>query len=245
MTSGRLAPRFLGAAYLIVIATSLSAGILLSSATGSGSISDKMAGISANATAVRLSNLIEMGTTLGVVVMAVLLYRVLSGQNKDLALLALGLWLTEALMVPLARVGTSALIPLSRDFVAAGAPANSYYQTLGDFLYTGVYKLAYTFHMLFYCIGGLVWYGLFFRSRLVPRVISGYGFAAVSVSLGGIAAELLGFSVPMVVYVTILPFELAIGLWLVVRGIREPGPAVPDGQDQLGRGTSAAAASRA
>ena len=117
-----------------------------------------------------------------------------------------------------------ALIPLSQDFVAAGAPANSYYQALGDFLYSGVtLRLGATTQMFFYCVGGLLWYFLFFRSRYVPRAISLYGLAAVSVALVGIVLEFLGASVPSYVYVPILPFEVIIGGWLLVRGIRGQG----------------------
>ena len=42
-------------------------------------------------------------------------------------------------MLTLANVGAFALIPLSQDFVAAGAPEPSFYQTMGQFLYDGVH----------------------------------------------------------------------------------------------------------
>ena len=36
-------------------------------------------------------------------------------------------------------------------------------------------------------------------------------------------AEILGATVPIVVYLPILPFELAIGGWLLIRGVRTEG----------------------
>jgi hypothetical protein len=46
--------------------------------------------------------------------------------------------------------------------------------------------------MFFYCIGGLVWYSLFYRSRYIPRAISAFGVAAVAVGLMGILFEFSG-----------------------------------------------------
>jgi hypothetical protein len=73
--------------------------------------------------------------------------------------------------------------------------------------------------MVFYCTGGIIWYSLFFRSRYVPRPISLFGVAAVSVSLVGMAFELFGYFVPIFVSLPIGVFELVIGVRLLVRGI--------------------------
>lgn len=73
--------------------------------------------------------------------------------------------------------------------------------------------------MWFYCVGGILWYALFFQSKSVPRAIALFGVAAVSVGLAGIVFELFGYAVPISIYLPILPFELTIGLWLLLRGI--------------------------
>jgi Domain of unknown function (DUF4386) len=77
----------------------------------------------------------DLVTSLGIIVLAVLLYAVLNRQNKIIALVALGCWLTEAMALAISKIGASALIPLSLEFVKAGAPEHSYYQTLGEFLW--------------------------------------------------------------------------------------------------------------
>ncbi len=105
--------------------------------------------------------------------------------------------------------------------VQAGAPVHSYYQTLGTFLYNGVYNYGITIHMWFYCIGGLLWYSLFYTSKYIPRVISLWGLLAVSVGFIGIVFQLLGYDVSIFVFLPILPFEVTIGVWLMLRGIKE------------------------
>jgi hypothetical protein len=220
MTDPR-APRLLGAIFLGVIVTSMASGVLLAAATGTGGMSDVLTSVSASETLLRAGALAGLVTSLGVIALASLLYVVLRGQSMILALVAMGWWLAEAIVLAVARVGDLALVPLGQAFVRAGAPADSWHQGLGTFLYDGLdHGLGSTVHMFFYCAGGLIWYALFLRSRYIPRAISLFGLVAVAIGLVGIVAQILGADVPIAVYLPILPFELAIGTWLLVRGTR-------------------------
>lgn len=215
-------PRLLGAAFLAVVATSLVGGLLLDSVTGSGSISDILVNISNNVTVMHISILVDLTTSLGVIVLASLLYMVLKVQNRTIALVALGWWLAEALSLALSKTAAFGLIALSREFVQAGAPDPSSYLALGEFLYDGVVLLqGQTIHMLFYSAGGILWYYLFYRSRAIPRAISLFGLAAASAGLVGIVLQFLGYEVPIFVYLPLLPFELTIGTWLLLKGIND------------------------
>lgn len=216
----KYAPRLLGAAFLFVILTSLSCGLLLKSAAGSGSVSEVLVNVSNNNALFRVLILDGMLNSVGVVALAALLYVVLKEQGKLMARVALGLWLAEAVFYAIIQLGLLALIPLSAEFVAAGAPAGSFYQTLGDFLYSGVFGNGMTLHMWFYCTGGLLWYYLFYRSNYIPRAISLFGLLAVSLGFVAVVGQLLGYEVPILLSIPLLPFELAIGAWLLFRGIR-------------------------
>jgi hypothetical protein len=220
MPSDKNVPRLLGVAFLFVAIVTLIGGLLLGTAAGSGSISDILVSISNQPTLTYMSVLGQMVGSAGILALAVLLYIVLNKQSKITALVALACWVGEAVFVALSQMGVLALVPLSRDFVGAGAPAHSYYQTLGDFLYYGINLRGGTILMWFYCIGGLMWYYLFFRSKYIPRLITLFGLVVVSVALVGIVLEFLGYDVPIYASLPILPFELAIGGWLMLRGVR-------------------------
>ena len=213
-------PRLLGAAFLTVIVTSLVAGLIPTAS----SIPDILAKVSENPTLMRITVIGGLLNSVGIVALATLLYIVLKKQNKDIALAALGLWLIEAIFFAIMQLASLALIPLSRDFVAANSPTPSIYQTLGDFLYNGIYSNGLTIHMWFYCIGGFLWYYLFYQSRFVPRPISLLGLFAVTLGLGGIVSQLFGYAIPMVVYLPIGVFELIIGTWLLLKGIKDQQP---------------------
>ena len=212
--------RLLGTAQLFVFVASMLSERLLVSAVGSGTISDKLVNISNNLTQVRISNLIALVNSLAIVVLAVLFYVVFNKEYKIIALVALGWFLAEAITLAVSKIGTFALIPLSQEFVEAGAPAPSYFQTLGDFLYHGVDRQGYDIHMLFFCFGGILWYYLLFISRCVPRALSVWGLVAVCLLLIPVLLVLYNRDLTraMVLGLPYAPYELVLGIWLIVKG---------------------------
>jgi hypothetical protein len=176
---------------------------------------------------IRLSVLFEMLNSSCVIILAMLLYTVLNKQNKILAGIALGWWLGESLILGLTSMGALALIPLSLDFVNGGFQQNSFYITLGKFLYHGVNRYGYSgVHMWFYCIGGMIWYSLFFRSRYIPRLIPLFGVFATSLAFVAVVMNYLGYGAPIWMSIPLLPFELSIGFWLLLSGIKEDSVVV-------------------
>ena len=223
MNTSKNTIRLLGAAFLIVFVASMLSGSLLNAAIGSGSISDNLVNISNNLTLMRISILVELVTSIGIVVLAVLLYVVLHKQNKIIALVALGWWLAEAITLAVSKIGAFALIPLSLEYVKAGAPDSSYFQTLGDFFYYGLDRQGWAIHMLFFCLGGILWYYLFYRSKVIPRVLSVWGLGAVSLVTINVLVVLFDRSLDlqMIMLAPYLLFEALIGPWLMIKGIRD------------------------
>ena len=175
--------RLLGAAQVMVFLGSLITGGFLSSAVGSGSISDILVNISKNPTQMRISNLLALVQSLAVIAMGVLYYVVFYKEYKIIALVALGCFLVAAITFTVSKIGTNALIPLSQEFVEAGSPETSYFQTLGDFLYNGVDKRGFEIYGLFNVLGFLLTSYLLFVSRSVPRAISIWGLVALLLAL--------------------------------------------------------------
>jgi hypothetical protein len=212
--------RLLGAAQLIVFVASMASERLLASVIGSGSIASILVNVSKNLTRMRISNLVVLLNSLAIVVLAVMFYAVFYKQYKIIALVALACFVAEAITLAVSKIGAYALIPLSQEFVEAGAPEPSYYQTLGDFLYYGLDRLGYEIHMLFFCLGGILWYYLLYSSRLVPRALSIWGLVAVCLLSIPVLLVLYhrGSTRLMVLGLPYLPFEVVLGIWLMVKG---------------------------
>ena len=209
--------QLLGAAQLVVFAASMLNERLLAAAVGSGDMSAKLIHISNNLKLVRISNLAALLTSLGIIVLGVLFYAVFHTHYRVIALIALCFFLAEALALAFSKIGAYALIPLSQEFVAAGAPENAFYQALGDLYYNGIDRRGNDIHMLFFCLGAILWYYLLYVTLHIPRAISIWGLAAVCLLLIPVVLALYNRNLTglMVLGIAYLPFEPVLGLWLL------------------------------
>ena len=239
MESDARTPRYLGAAFVFQFATSLAAG-LLSGPILAGSTSEAMASISSSLGQMRASIALFLLTSVGIIVMTSLLYVVLQAQDRAVALVALGLWMAEAAMLAVKTLGLYALVDLSVGHVD-GAPLAPDREISGS-LSLGFSQHAGQIDMLFFCLGALLWYWLLLRSQIVPRALPLWGLVAVPLVL--VNTVLLGWDHsrdPLtVLYAPYVPFELVIGLWLLIKGANTPSPhrayaSTPDQNPDLGR----------
>jgi hypothetical protein len=223
MNSDRNTPRYLGAAFLLQAAASAASGLLLAPvdlipASVPGDVAYTMTTIANGAMGTRASIVGEMITAIGVVMLGSLMYVVLKKQNEKIALVALGLYLVEVALLGLREVLAYSLLRISQESVLAGHPADL--QTLGNLLYESQ-SFAYTLHTLFFALGATLFYSLFYKSGYIPRVLALWGLIAAPLAFIGTLLELFAISVPLVVFLPNLPFELTMGVWLLVKGIRE------------------------
>lgn len=218
MDPDRRIGRYLGAAFLYVFAGSILSDVLGRSLR-TGTATEVLEQVSENLERARASILIELlVTSVGIVVLASLLYRIFNQQNKTISLVALGMWLGEAITLAMSKVGAFALIPLSQEYVEAAAPASSHFQTLADTL-VALDRRGYEIHMVFFAVGALLWYFLFYQSRYVPRVLSVWGLGAMALLSIGVVLALAADYDSILPYLLYMPFEPAIGIWLMVKGI--------------------------
>jgi hypothetical protein len=216
MNSKDNTPRFIGAAFLFQAVASAVVGlILIEPLKVPGDIVATMIKFSNHIIQVRVSILGEMVTVTALVVLSVLLYLALKEQNRNAAFVALGLRLTEVALLAVSRIATFTFLRTSQAFVTEGHPA--YLRTLGNLIFE-TQETAYSLSMIFFTLGGTLFYYLLFKSRYVPRALSTFGLIAAPLAFIGELVTLLGFSVPLWVFIPNLPFELTIGIWLIVKG---------------------------
>jgi hypothetical protein len=219
MKSDKNTPRFIGAAFLLQAVASLAAGLLLPGILNiSENIVDTMTGIANNGMQVRAGIVVEMITVIALIILSTLLFIVLKKQDMKIALVALGFRLTEVALLAASRIETFSLLRISQASVIEGHP--SYLQTLGNLAYESQ-EFTYSLNMVFFSLGGTLFYYLLFKSGYVPKALAIFGLIVAPLALIGTLMELFGFSAPLYLFIPNLPFELAIGIWLLVKGIRD------------------------
>ena len=214
--------KFLGAAQLCVFAASMISERMLISVVGSGGISDILVNISKNLTRMRISNLVAMLNSAAIIFLGVMFYTVFKEQYPIISLAALGFFLAEGITLAMSKIGAYALIPLSQEFVEAGAPEASNFQSMGRLLYNGVDRMGYDIHMLFFCLGGVLWYYLLYVSGSVPTALGIWGLAAGLLITIPFLLVLFNSnfrnSPVMILALPYLPYEVFLGVWLIVKG---------------------------
>ena len=140
MNSDKFTPRLLGMMFIIVIVIGLLSGSLLTplnySMTGPpNNISETMTNFSANPTMVQMSIIGYLIEATAIVLLTVLLYTTLKRQNRIIALWAFGLWIIEAVAIAVREINAFSLLYTSQEFVRAGSPDSSYFQTIGSLFY--------------------------------------------------------------------------------------------------------------
>src|SRR5437016_1658786 len=192
--------------------------------------SDYLARVFPNQGAVELGSLLWSINNIGIVFIAVFAFGVLRKLDEALAVGYLASRIIEGTIMMVGIAATLLLIPLSQEFLKAGAPHGSWFLTLGDVLkqakFLGLSEVSATMLGL----GGCLFTWMLFRYRLVPRVISvvgviGYAlmfFASIVgwFDLVDLTPSASGWDVlvlPVAAFqIILLPF------WLLFRGFKTP-----------------------
>jgi len=141
MTTYENVPRLLGMMFVIVAVLSLVSGLILTplnySLTGSpDDISETMINFSENPATVHMSIAGFLIEAVAIVLLTILLYTTLKKHNKIVARWAFGLWIIEAVCIAFREINAFSFLHTGQEFVKAGAPDSSYFQTLGSLFVT-------------------------------------------------------------------------------------------------------------
>ena len=154
---------------------------------------------------------------------AIGLYPLLKKYNGALALGAVGFRVVECVFVLIGTLSLLSLLTLSQEFIAAGAPGASSFQTSGTLLLAVRDWSGNVISALAMCLGALMYYVILYKSKLIPRWLSGWGVLGIVM---GLAATVLGsfthdFSLGSVNTLLNVPIglqEMVFAVWLIVKG---------------------------
>lgn len=186
------------------------------------------ANIAADEGFVRVGLAFDLVTTAGTVALVVGLYSVLKPAGRDLALLALCWRLIEnSVLAALTFASFAALTLLDGGAYARGLdPAQ-----VNDLVYAllKVQVWGFQFGFLFLGLGQAAFSYLWWKSRYIPRWLAGLGLVASSimaiVALGIIAWPPLYALLTMAYMAPMGLYEIGLGFWLLIRGVRLDGVA--------------------
>ena len=185
---------------------------------------DYLVGVAGHANRVAAGALLELiaaGASVGI---AISLYPVLKRWSASLALGSVVFRTAEAVMYMICVVSLLSLLALSQRFTAAVAADPAPFRTAGD-AFLDVREQAALVGVFAFSFGGLLYSYLFYRSRLVPRWLSGWGIGAIILMFLACLLALFRQEELTTYTILVLPLgvqEIVLAVWLIAKGFGAP-----------------------
>jgi hypothetical protein len=114
------------------------------------------------------------------------------------------------------------LANISQTFVSAGEPPSSYFHTLGEVLLAGHNWDNAALLFIAFGVGAILLNYLLYRTKLVPRWLSGWGLIAAVMIVVARVMLISGFelssSTVAMMDIPIMLQEMVFAVWLIVKG---------------------------
>jgi hypothetical protein len=182
---------------------------------------DHLSSIAANSTPLQVGALLMLVNSLVVAAIGVLMLRVARPHSETIAYGYLGARLVESVLLAVGVVFLLLQLALATEHQAAGAAGASYLMSLNALSIHGNFT-AYQVAMIGLGLGSVPFWYLFYRARLLPRVLAALGIVGYAIFATGAILEILGFEVGLILSLPGAVFEVSVGIWLIAKGFSSP-----------------------
>jgi hypothetical protein len=182
-----------------------------------------LAKVSANQNQIAIGALLVLTMGFALAMVPVMMFPILKKQNEALAL---GYVVFRGALETVTYIVTVLnwvfLLAVSQLYVKAGAPAASYFQTLGAISSEANAWINQILTIVF-ILGALMFYYLLYRSKLIPQWISGWGLIGAIPYLAAGFLVIFGVigdssTIDTVLRLPIAVQEMVLAVWLIVKG---------------------------
>ncbi len=187
---------------------------------------DLLSIVAAQSTRITAGSFLILMMGISLMAMTVFLYPIFRKDSKELAMgMVLFRGALEGTFYFLSVLGFLALVVLGNEYITAGADSAAL-QSMGNVLYWFQGRLAPTGSILF-LVGAVCLYISFYRTRLIPRWLSVWGFIGTVLWL---ASQLLKFfsmdsGIGFYLEMVLAPQEMVMAVWLIVKGFNQSAVA--------------------
>lgn len=207
----------LGIAFLVQsVASLISGAFLFDPQIVEGDMIKTMENMYEDMTLIHLSFLLDIITAIGIIWLGVLLFQLGKKINHTAAIVALGLYILEAMMLMGSRSFGFALLQTSIQYVENGGAELA---VLAEIMLQSKDFLG-LMAMVPFGIGAILFYGMMCRRKIMPSWLPRWGFLTIIPIMIGAPLMAFGVSVPFLLFVPYVPFEFTMGILFLVVGIK-------------------------
>ncbi len=189
--------------------------------------------LAANESQVRIGALLEFTMAFAVAATPICMYPILKKQNESMALGYVVGRLVEGVMFTVSVICLLTLLYLSKEYVIAGAPDAVIYQILGTTI-LAVRSVQSIFAQFGFSLGSLMFYYMLYKSKLVPRWLSGWSLIGAILFFASAFLPLFGDSPGSTTYLLLNApggvGEMVFAVWLIAKGFNQSATNSPSTQ---------------
>jgi len=218
MNPDKTTARIVGALFIITMVAGMIEAYLVAPILN-GPLKD----IYPNETRVMVGALLIIVMSVGIAGIAITIFPIAKRHSEAIAITYICFRTVECVLLIIGAISSLLLITLSHEYLKAGGPDASYFQTLGTLALRARYS-AYQIAMVVLGLGSLMLFNSFLKSKLIPRFISIWGLVGYAFLLASALLDIFGIidtikGAGAVLYIPGGLFELVVfPIWLIVKG---------------------------
>ena len=215
----------LGVTLITQATTSIVGGLIgFGPFTDTEDISATMNSIADNIGRFYASIFIQFVTAIVIVVLAVALYQAGKKISKTAAIVAMGFYCLEVVILIFDQMLTFGVTEISQQFASNGDIGLLYTAEL----LLSIKDFGGAISMLPFGLGAILFYFLIMKATVIPKWLGLWGMISVTFIFVGWTLQAFGVSIPFVLYIPYVPWEWVAGIYILARGLKESHIPVSD-----------------
>jgi hypothetical protein len=182
---------------------------------------DYLSTVSANSTLLGFGAVLWLMAVIGDAAHGVLMFPILKQHSERMAIGYLAFRIVDATFIAIMVLFVLIQIPLGSEYLKAAASNAPLLQALST-LFSQAQQYAYQIGMSALGVSGLMLCYTFYRAKLIPRWLAGWGLVGYAVILVGMLSAVMGSGLGDLSSIPGGLWEVFVGGWLIVKGFNSP-----------------------
>jgi len=206
--------KLLGIALFTQAVTSLVGGSIFLGPFDSNEITDtSMRAIADSIQVANISMLLQMITAVVIIMLGVAMYRAAGHKGKTIAVIALSMYIFEAVLLAVGQVFVFGLVQASQTYSISG---DTNLLALGKVLLS-CREFAGEMAMIPFGVGAILFYYLLMKAKVLPKWLALWGLITVPLILVCVPLQTFGVAIPFALFVPYVPFEFFTGVYILIK----------------------------
>ena len=206
-----------GFLFLFILLTTMLSEFMAGAPFDAESVPNTLRTVTEGGRKFRASIVVDLISHVSIVALAGALYLAFSPHNRSLAFLGT-LWrVAEGTIIAFNELNNIVLLAVAQKFVSATGAEAVALEVMGRTLILAE-DWGYKIGLVFFALGSLLYGILFVSSGAVPRALGWWGVIASILAAAGVWLNLINPNLRMISFLVIIPYEVVLGIWLLLRG---------------------------